>query len=272
MEQILSSFFYMFDLMKKNILLFLALLYIGFGHAQETTTVFKKGEWLRFKMSYSGFLRAGSATLSVDEAIINDKEVFHVTGKGWTSGVIKWFFKVDDTYESFFNKETIQPYVFIRNINEGGYIINRKINFDYSNNIATTQDFKSGTTSSASIEDIQDMLSAFYYLRTQNLENLNEGDEIGLNMFIDGETFPFKLRFLGTEFLKTSFGKVKTLLFRPMVQAGRIFKANESVTIWITADANKIPIKLKASLAVGSLRAELEAYKGLANSFEIIYD
>ena len=57
-----------------------------------------------------------------------------------------------------------------------------------------------------------------------------------------------------------------------MVQAGRIFQADESVTIWITADANKIPIKLKASLAVGSLRAELEAYKGLANSFEIIYD
>ena len=58
----------------------------------------------------------------------------------------------------------------------------------------------------------------------------------------------------------------------PLVQAGRIFKENESVTIWITADDNKIPIKLKASLAVGSLRAELEAYKGLANSFEIIYD
>ena len=50
-----------------------------------------------------------------------------------------------------------------------------------------------------------------------------------------------------------------------------MFEAKESVTVWITADDNKIPIKMKASLAVGSLRAELEAYKGLANPFEIVF-
>jgi hypothetical protein len=52
------------------------------------------------------------------------------------------------------------------------------------------------------------------------------------------------------------------------VQSGRVFKAQESVTLWITDDANKIPIKMKADLSVGSLRAELEQYKGLANAFK----
>ena len=101
---------------------------------------------------------------------------------------------------------------------------------------------------------------------------MKPGEEISIDMFMDSQVYPFKLRFLGTEILKTRFGKIKTLRFRPLVQAGRIFKENESVTIWITADDNKIPVKLKASLAVGSLRAELDAYKGLANSFEVIYD
>ena len=91
-------------------------------------------------------------------------------------------------------------------------------------------------------------------------------------MFFDSKTFAFKLRFLGTEIIKTTFGKIKTIKLRPIVQSGRIFKESESVTIWVTADDNKIPIKLKASLAVGSLRAELKAFKGLANSFEIIID
>lgn len=86
-------------------------------------------------------------------------------------------------------------------------------------------------------------------------------------MFIDAQTYPFRLRFLGREELRTRFGKVNTLLFRPLVQSGRVFKEEESVTIWITDDANKIPIRMKASLAVGSLRADLEAYKGLVNSF-----
>ncbi|NNC70060.1 MAG: DUF3108 domain-containing protein, partial [Flavobacteriaceae bacterium] len=56
-----------------------------------------------------------------------------------------------------------------------------------------------------------------------------------------------------------------------IVQSGRVFKEQESVTVWISDDKNKIPLRVKASLAVGSLRADLDAYKGLANSFPIIF-
>ncbi|MDG1528740.1 MAG: DUF3108 domain-containing protein [Polaribacter sp.] len=258
--------------MKKNIFLFIAFCIAFSSYSQEETTVFKKGEWLRYKMSYSGFFKAGNATLSIDTDTINGKEVFHVTGKGWTTGVIKWFFKVNDTYESYFDKETIKPYVFKRNINEGGYKINREVKFNYETQKATVTDFRLQTKESVNFTNIQDMMSSFYYLRNHDVSKLKVGDGIDLDMFLDSQVYPFKLRFLGTEILKTSFGKIKTLKFRPMVQAGRVFKANESVTIWITADDNKIPIKLKASLSVGSLRAELDAYKGLANSFKIIYD
>ena len=258
--------------MKKNIFLFIAFCIAFSSYSQENTTVFKKGEWLRYKMSYSGFFKAGNATLSIDTDTINGKEVFHVTGKGWTTGVIKWFFKVNDTYESYFDKETIKPYVFKRNINEGGYKINREVKFNYETQKATVTDFRLQTKESVDFKNIQDMMSSFYYLRNHDVSKLKVGDGIDLDMFLDSQVYPFKLRFLGTEILKTSFGKIKTLKFRPMVQAGRVFKANESVTIWITADDNKIPIKLKASLSVGSLRAELDAYKGLANSFKIIYD
>jgi len=101
---------------------------------------------------------------------------------------------------------------------------------------------------------------------------MKKGEEIKLDMFFDNKSYPFKLRFLGNETVKTKFGKVKTQKFRPLVQAGRVFKEKESVTIWISADDNKIPIKMRASLAVGSLRADLDAYKGLANPFEVVVD
>ena len=115
---------------------------------------------------------------------------------------------------------------------------------------------------------MQDILSSFYFLRNQDVSNLKKGDAIKLDMFLDSQVYPFKLKFLGEEEIKTKFGKVNTLIFRPLVQSGRVFKEQESVTIWITDDANKIPIKMKASLTVGSLRAELEEYKGLANPFK----
>ena len=37
----------------------------------------------------------------------------------------------------------------------------------------------------------------------------------------------------------------------------------------MTADKNRVPIRVKADLAVGSIRVDLEAFSGLNNSFEI---
>ena len=74
---------------------------------------------------------------------------------------------------------------------------------------------------------------------------------------------------MGRETINTDFGKIKCLKFRPYVMAGRVFKAEESLTLWVTADQNKIPVKIKADLRVGSLRADLEAQKGLKYPFEI---
>ena len=240
--------------------------------SQEKEVVFKGGEWLRYKMSYSGFLRAGTAILQLEEKELNGKKVFHSTGTGWTSGMIKWFFKVDDTYESYFDKETLKPYLFKRKIDEGGYKKNRNTSFNHETKKALVQDFIKQKDTSITFANVQDMLSSFYYLRNQDVSHLKKGDEISIDMFLDSQTYPFKLRFLGKETLKTKVGKIKTLKFRPLVQSGRVFKAQESVTIWITADKNKIPIKMRANLSVGSLRADLESYKGLANSFEKIFD
>jgi len=116
------------------------------------------------------------------------------------------------------------------------------------------------------------MISAVYRLRNENLSSMEVNEDIEMKLFFDYESFDFKMRYLGTEIIKTKFGKVKCLKFRPIVQAGRVFKEKESVTIWISNDKNKIPLKVKASLAVGSLRADLNAFKGLANPFNIIYN
>ncbi len=253
--------------MKTHRLIFFSLFFLTAMVGQQKPTVFKSGEWLRYKMSYSGFLRAGTAILELSEKDFNGKKVFYTKGTGWTSGAVKWFFKVEDRYESYFDKDTIKPYLFKRKINEGGYKKHRITSFNYKSNKAYVQDFTLQKDTSVVFSRVQDMLSAFYYLRNYNVKNMKKGEEIGIDMFMDSQVYPFKLRFLGREILKTKFGTLKTMIFRPLVQSGRIFKAQESVTLWITDDENKIPVKLSADLSVGSLRADLEAYKGLANPF-----
>ncbi len=256
--------------MKKLVLTFLLFASFQTTWSQDTSS-FQAGEWLKFKLSYSGWMKAGNATLEISENTYKDKPVYKVVGKGWTTGAVKWFFNVEDHYESHFDKVTGQPYKFVRNINEGGYTKNRIVDFDHVQNKALINDLKEHTNSTVDIEkNIQDLVSAYYYLRNNyNTETIQKGSVVELNIFFDSETFLFKLKYLGRETIQTKFGKIKCIKFRPYVMAGRVFKEEESLTLWVTADKNKVPMKIKADLRVGSLRADLEALKGLKHPFEI---
>jgi len=256
--------------MKKTLLIIVIFVLCNASFAQNESA-FEKGEWFQFKMSYSGWAKAGEATLKVNEDVIGGKPVYHVVGKGETTGVISWFFKVNDRYESYFDKQNLVPYRFIRDIDEGGHTKNIEIDFDQKNNKAHVFNKKHNTRKVYDTKpNIQDMVSTFYYLRNNlDVDKLKIDDEIRTDMFFDGENYGFKIKYLGKETLRTAFGKVECFVFRPYVMAGRVFKEEESLTLWVSADQNRIPLRMKADLAIGSLRADLEEFKGLKHQFKI---
>ncbi|MDO5970672.1 DUF3108 domain-containing protein [Flavivirga aquimarina] len=257
--------------MKKILLIIIAILAMQMSFSQQESA-FGNGEWFKFKMSYSGFLKAGSATLTVKDSKLKNKNVYHVVGKGWTTGMIKWFFKVEDRYESYFDKKTIMPYKFVRNIDEGGHTKDIEIDFDQENNKAYVNNKKHKKKTVIDTKpNIQDMVSTFYYLRNNlDTDKLRIGDEVRIDMFFDEENYGFKLQYLGEEIIDTEFGEIESLKFRPYVMAGRVFKEEESLTLWVSKDKNKLPLRIKADLAVGSLRADLESFKGLKHPFRIV--
>lgn len=237
-------------------------------------SAFKPGEWLKFRMHY-GFLNASYATLQVKSDKIDGVPVYHVVGHGETSGFASIFFKVDDTYESYFDKEDGKPYKFIRNINEGGYTKDIEIDFDHEEQKAVLNDKKNKKKQDIKLQDsVQDLISAFYYLRNNyDADSLEIGKSIKMKMLYDDDgIFNFKLKYLGAEILKTKYGKVKCHKFRPYVQSGRVFKEQESLSLWVSADDNKIPIRISADLAVGAIKADLDGYNGLKHQFKIIMD
>lgn len=254
--------------MKKIIIVVLVITTLGFSSQKERA--FDSGEWFKFRVHY-GLFNAGYATLEVQEATKNNKKVYHAIGKGYTTGMSRFFFRVDDNYESYFDKETGKPYQFVRKIDEGGYKKNQEGFFNQSENKIFVKDYKNKSENTFLIpENTQDIVSAFYYLRNYpTIDKLKVGESITIDMFFDNETTKFKLKFIGKEDLDTKFGLVPTLIFRPLVQSGRVFKEEESLTVWISDDDNKIPVSIKASLAVGSIKADLDAFKGLKYSFKV---
>jgi hypothetical protein len=254
--------------MKKLIILVLVSTSLGFSSQKERA--FDTGEWFKFRIHY-GLINAGYATLEVQEAVRNNKKVYHAIGKGYTTGMSRFFFKVDDNYESYFDKETGNPYQFVRKIDEGGYTKNQEGFFNQSTNRILVKDYKNKSENTFLIpENTQDIMSTFYYLRNYpTIDKLKVGESVAVDMFFDNETTKFKLKFIGTEDLETKFGVVPTMIFRPLVQSGRVFKEKESLTVWISDDDNKIPVRIQASLAVGSIKADLDAFKGLKYSFRV---
>lgn len=255
----------------KKLLVLLILLQVSSLSAQKRA--YGDGEWFKFRVHY-GFITAGYATLQVDNTVLNGREVFHVKGEGRTVGMSKWFFNVEDYYQSYIDKEKDIPYRFIRKIDEGGHTKDIQIDFNHKTNKATINNKKHNTTEVVDFpKNAQDMVSAFYYLRNHlDVSEIKTGETMDLDMFFDKENFKFRLKFLGRETIDTEFGKVRCLVFRPYVQAGRVFKEKESLTVWVSDDENKIPLLIKADLAVGSLKATLTQFRGLQHSFKIIVD
>jgi hypothetical protein len=108
------------------------------------------------------------------------------------------------------------------------------------------------------------------------LRNFYPKDEIeinesfDINMFFDNENYVFKLKYLGKETVNSKFGKIECMKFRPLVQSGRVFEEQESVTLWVSDDDNRLPIRLQADILVGSIKADLENFKNLKHPFKIV--
>jgi len=256
--------------MKFIINICVALLSFFVVSAQEPKeSVFSDNEFIKFKIKYLSF-NTSTATLRTKKEVLNGKSVYHVVGEGRSSKFLSFFFKIRDRYETYMDMETYKPYRFVRNINEGGYKKDIIIDFDRYKNTATVNNRKYNTVKSFKTPgDVHDMISSFYYLRnTLDVETLKIGDEEKLTMFFDEENFDFKLKYLGTETIRTKFGKINCLRFRPLVMADRVFKEEESLSVWISNDKNLIPVKISADLAVGSLTAILNEYRGLKHPLE----
>lgn len=234
------------------------------SYAQAPDTAFKDGEFFRFRVHY-GLITAGTAELHLNATEFSGKPVYHIKGTGKTQGVSRFFFKVEDVYETYIDRDTGLPYKFVRDIYEGGYTKDIVMHFDHPNQSVLVNDRKHNTEEVFSFEkNTQDLLSSFYYLRNKiDLNNLKEGEYSDINIFLDNENFIMRLKFLGREVIRTPFGKISSLIFRPFVQSGRVFREKESLTIWISDDENKIPLLIKAELAVGSLKATLVDYKNI---------
>ncbi|NQY09621.1 MAG: DUF3108 domain-containing protein [Flavobacteriales bacterium] len=243
-----------------------AILFIGIATAQGYRDIFQdqyaKGERLLYRVHY-GFIDAGEVLLEIkfEDEQIDGRDVFHMVGLGYSTGMFDWFYKVEDRYETYIDATAVVPLKFIRRVNEGGYKIERDIEFKQLENTAIDDKGEHEVP-----DNVQDLLSAFYYARCLDFDNATVGDIFPINTFLDHEVFNMSVKYLGKEVIENDAGTFNCIKIRPMLQEGRVFKEEEDMTIWVSDDKNHIPIRLQTNVVIGSIRMDLMEFSGLVNS------
>ena len=90
--------------MKKSIFTIFLFLLTGFALQAQSQKAFSAGEWFKFRIHYGPF-NASYATLEVDETNMQGEPVYHIKGRGKSTGLLHWFFKVDDNYQTYIDKQ-----------------------------------------------------------------------------------------------------------------------------------------------------------------------
>jgi len=222
-------------------------------------TAFQAGEVLTFKVFYNAgplYIAAGEATFTINLEKLMNKPVYHIVGDGKTYNFYDNFFKVRDKYETFIDTATLQPLKFIRNVYEGGYKKYENVTFNQAANTAVTNDgvFKVPNC-------VQDVVSAIYYSRNIDFNKYKEDDKIPFSMFLDNETYNLYLRYLGKETIKTKYGKFRAIKFKPLLIKGTIFEGGEKMIVWVSDDANRIPLRIESPISVGSIKVDMMNYR-----------
>jgi hypothetical protein len=241
------------------VILFSLLSFVANGQYRKLeNTAFDKGERLVYRVHY-GFVDAGFAEIEVknEDKIVAGRKVFHCVGNGYSRGAFDWFFKVRDRYETYIDQDGIEPVMFFRRVDEGGYKISQNYIYNHSNNMVQA-DGKSFKVAA----HMQDMLSAFYYARTIDFSAAKKNDIYTIPAFVDNEVFNLKIKFVGREIINTDHGNIYCMKFRPILQKGRIFKHEEDLNVWISDDDNHIPIRAQAEILVGSIKMDLHQFSG----------
>ncbi len=153
--------------------------------------------------------------------------------------------------------------MFIRRVDEGGFKINQDLVFDQQYHVINSN----GKQFESMPAYIQDMLSSFFYARTIVYDNEKPGKIDSITSFVDNQVFNLKIKFVKYDTLKSDVGKIRCMLFEPIVQTGRVFKKSEDLTVWISDDKNHIPLRAQANIFVGSIKMDLESYSGTVEEF-----
>ncbi len=222
------------------------------------------GEKLDYKIGYK-YITAGYGSFEIgkEPLIKMGRKCYDVQFNVKSLKSLEWIYRVKDKYSTALDINSIIPWEFEQHIREGNFKRDFKASFDQVQNTAIV-----GKESYKVPENVHDIVSAFYYIRTMDLKNVKKDSIIMLKNFFKDTTHNLGVKILGREKVKVEAGTFKTIVIEPLVVEGGLFKSDGRLIIWLTDDERKIPVKVGTKIVIGFVGAELSGYSGLRGNID----
>jgi hypothetical protein len=112
---------------------------------------------------------------------------------------------------------------------------------------------------------VQDIISGFYFLRKFDYNKMKVNDTIKINAFFEDKLYDFKIKYVGKTKIDTKFGDIQVIKLVPIMPDNQLFNGENSISVFLSDDKNKIPVRMQAEMFVGSVKVDLVKYSGLKN-------
>lgn len=243
-----------------------------YSFAQNETIAF--GEKLVFSASYnmSGIL-TDIAEVKMETSKVKTSKSTLMRLKCSAATYKKWdnFFKIRDLYESYVNPKTLTPYLYKRDISEGGYYKFMQYKYNHKTKLVkslkrkkrkdgSTWDENKNVKINASTKDI---VSTLYYIRSLDIHKASPGDQQNFTVLFDNEETTITLKYIGKEKISTNIGSKECYKLVISIKGSDVLKGTNSNLLWLTADKNKIPVYAKFKIPVGNGELKIKSATGL---------
>ena len=231
---------------------------------------FSAGEEVKYRLKF-GIINAGVAKVEVDKKLykVNDRKCYRINISGRTTGLLDWSgsTRVRDKWGTYLDMNAIIPQKSYRSIEEGRYKRYERVNFNHVEDtcVVTILNKESKKPEKkigyVTPNNVLDLVSGYYYLRTIDALNLKKGTALNMDAFFEDEIYNFDIKYLGKNNVYSDIGMFECLIFSPILPENNIFVKQDPVKFWVTNDARRIPLRIQAKLKIGSIWIEIREYK-----------
>ena len=219
---------------------------------------FEGGERAIYKASWNG-VPVATAEIATASEMIGGKKFYSVRVETKTSPILDLFWKMRDTITSTIEAKALAPTRFTFSQRENQKVIDTEARFDRnSKRWFVHRDERSKVTKYDFDQppNTIDPVTAVYLARSQELK---VGDHLYFNIFGGKYRYLLDLEVERREKIQIASGTVDTFKIIPRIKnimkEGYAERLNEA-SVWISADARRIPVMLSSRIFVGSIYIE----------------